>query len=1164
MRLSKLDGLTSAEAARRLAEFGPNDVVEPDILLLQRIARHFWAPVPWMLEAAILLQIAIGERIEATVIGALLFFNVVLSFVQEGRASAALAALKSKLAINAMVKRDGDWRGLPAAALAPGDIVKLEAGSVVPADVRITEGALLLDQSMLTGESTPVEAGAGAFAYAGAMARRGEAIGEVVATGARSYFGKTAQLVSIARTKSAEQAAVLGVVRNLAVFNGVIIVLLIIYAHYLSMPTGRILALTLTAILGSVPVALPATFTLAAAMGAQALTRKGVLLTRLSALHEAATVDVLCVDKTGTLTKNELKIAAVKALHPTFSESDVLRLAALASATAGFDPVDAAIRAAAPTEPTPPTFRVTRFTPFDPASKFAEALVLDDEERERRIIKGAPAAIARVSPFPQRADEEILTLSRAGSRVLAIAFGPPQSETLIGMIALSDPPRPESKPLIARLRAMGVRPVMITGDAAATAASVGLSVGIDSPVGRAAEIHNGSDPVKIAIYAGVFPEDKFRLVKAFQHNGHTVGMCGDGVNDAPALRQAQMGVAVATATDVAKSAASVVLIEPGLQGVVAAIEEGRVAFQRILTYTLNALVKKIQLVPLLGVGLLLTGHAVITPLQMALLLITGDFLTMSVATDRATPSTAPDVWRLRAITGAAGVLGLFGLAFLIGVIIFAQHVLHLDIDRLRTLIFIALVFLGQAMIYVVRDRENLWRSRPSAWLAGSSALNVAIAAALAIFGLVMATLPPPVIGATFIATALFAFVLDGAKSVVFRLFGLVGRPPLEQPAALLRTAPAARGGVATWLAPALAAILLALGVLNWRPRPSPEVETSRYLFARVERGSVVRSLTYSGEIEAPTLQPVVASTSGVVREVSCDVGTKVVRGQICARLDDRAQRLLVAQEDARLAAIDSRIARLKIAHARRQPRLARSKRSSTRLLHRRYRNPVFELRRAEQMRSRLRADAAEAAKELSKTDIRTGDAGVVVERRVAIGQKASVDASTPLFLVDPSAKTRIALDVPRQDLSILTVDLPVSIVIGSKPQTTLHGEIARIRELRSEDERQDFHADVFVTAPKGRALQTNARVTAKIEIRRDDVLRVPVEALGFEPSGARRVKVEGPHLWVLRDDTPTPIPVKRGLDNGAFVEISGADIKEGDRIIVAEHDHAGDALVTKI
>ena len=388
-----LPGLTSAEASQRMLVSGPNAMPDTALHPLRRALRKLRAPVPWMLEAAILLELALGKYVEAAIIAGLLVFNAALGFFQEGRAQATLAALKSRLALNASVRRDGVWKIVPATDLVPEDTVKLSLGAVVAADVRLVEGSVLLDQSMLTGESVPIEAGPGVLTFAGALVRRGEAVAEVTATGVRTKFGRTAELVRTAQVVSSQQKAVLHVVRNLALFNGALIVALVVYGVAMSMPWAQIVPLVLTAVLASIPVALPATFTLAAAVGAQALAKLGVLPTRLSAVDEAAAMDVLCADKTGTLTNNELKVTTV---HPMagFDEAYVMGLAGLASSDGGLDPVDGAIRAAAASRSGASELpKLNKFVPFDPATKMSEATVTDSSGTVLRVVKGAFAAV---------------------------------------------------------------------------------------------------------------------------------------------------------------------------------------------------------------------------------------------------------------------------------------------------------------------------------------------------------------------------------------------------------------------------------------------------------------------------------------------------------------------------------------------------------------------------------------------------------------------------------------------------------------------------------------------------------------------------------------------------------------------------------------------------
>jgi H+-transporting ATPase len=763
-------GLTSDEVRRRLEKFGPNAVPDTAMHPLRALTK-FWAPVPWMLEAAIVLEVVLGKYVEAAIITVLLVFNAVLGFLQEGRAQATLAALKSRLALKASVRRDSLWTTVPAAGLVPGDIVKLSVGAVVAADVRLTEGEILLDQSMLTGESVPIEAGPGLQTYAGALVRRGEAVAEVTATGARTKFGRTAELVRTAHVESSQQKAVLRVVRNLALFNGAVIVMLVGYAHVLKLPLGEIIPLVLTAVLASIPVALPATFTLAAAIGARALARLGVLPTRLSAVDEAASIEVLCADKTGTLTQNELKVTAVHPM-PGFDESHVLGIAALASSDGGQGPVDAAIRAAASKTVASGLPKLSKFVPFDSATKMSEAMAVDPGGATVRAVKGAFAAVKGLTEASPDASTTADQLEAQGFRVLAVAAGPPDALKLVGIIALSDPPRTDSAALIAELRTLGVRTVMVTGDAPATAAIVAHAVGLDGAVSPPGPIPDRVRPEDFAVFAGVLPEGKYNLVKAFQKGGHTVGMCGDGANDAPALRQAQMGIAVSTATDVAKSAAGLVLTTPGLGGIIASVREGRITFQRILTYALNSVTKKTVQVLFLAVGLLMTGHAILTPMLMVIIMLTGDLLGISLTTDNVRPSPMPNAWRIGELTIAGVFVGVSELIFCTAVLAIAKFRLGFGIETLRTLAFIVIVFGNQATTYTNRERQRLGSARPSRWLVGSSILDVLIAATLATCGIAMSPLPTPLVGGILVAAGVFAFLLDLAKVPVFNRLGI--------------------------------------------------------------------------------------------------------------------------------------------------------------------------------------------------------------------------------------------------------------------------------------------------------------------------------------------------------------------------------------------------------
>ncbi|MGD0471887.1 MAG: HAD-IC family P-type ATPase [Candidatus Velthaea sp.] len=764
-------GLTAGEARTRLAHGGANAIVDVAPQPLRRALEKLWAPIPWMLEAAILLALGLHDYPEAAVIALLLVFNAALSVIQETRSQATLDALKSRLALNAPVKRDGRWITLPAADLVAGDVVNLTLGAVVPADVRLLSGAVLIDESMLTGESLPVEAGPGFDAYAGALVRRGAALALVSATGERTKFGRTAELIRTAAVESTQQKTIFGVVRNLVIFNGAVTVMLTAYALLSPMPRTEIIPLVLVAVLASIPVALPSMFTLAAAIGARSLASRGVLPTRLSAVDEAAGIDVFCSDKTGTLTRNELAVISVHAFAP-FDEAHVLALAALASSVSGADPVDAAVRSCALRASPNDEPALVSFVPFDPQRKRSEAIVREASGAVLQVVKGAFSVVADRAKSDAAALALVGKLEASGGRVLAVAAGPHGQLALAGLIALSDPPRDDAAALVAQLAALGVRTVMVTGDAPATARFVASAVGITGAMSATTPLPHDLRAETFAIFAGVLPEDKFFLVKALQKDGHIVGVGGDGANDAPALRQAQMGIAVSTATDVAKSAAGIVLTEPGLGGVVAAVTEGRTTFQRILTYTLRSITHKINQVLFLAAGLILTGHAILTPTLMVLMMVIGDFLAMSSSTDNVRPSSKPSVWHIRNLTLAGTAMGAADLVFCIACLVMGKVAFSLSTPALQTFAVVTLVFSGQAVLYVVRERDHLWSSLPSRWLLASSVADAGIVAILAARGILMHALPLAIIAGLFVAATAFAFLLDTVKLAMFRRFAV--------------------------------------------------------------------------------------------------------------------------------------------------------------------------------------------------------------------------------------------------------------------------------------------------------------------------------------------------------------------------------------------------------
>lgn len=763
-------GLSETEAGRRLDQYGPNEIPRSKSHPLTMVLSKFWGPVPWMLEAIILLQALLGRTLEAVVIALLLCVNAAISFVEEGRASKALDLLRGRLTATARVLRDDAWRTVASARLVPGDIVHLRMGDLSPADVRIIEGEMLLDQSALTGESMAVEAGPGATVFAAAVVKRGEATGEVVATGRKTRFGKTAELVGAAGSQSHLTATIFQIVRILMAVDAVLITILLIYALATGLALREVLPFALILLVASVPVALPATFTLATALGAAELARAGVLLTRLTAIEEAAGMDVLCTDKTGTLTENRLTLSGLYP-SPGCSEADLLRFAALACDSATQDPIDLAILDAARARNllTPGLARF-RFVPFDPATRYALGAYHSDDG-DQWVAKGALEALQGLTRGVPTDAPVPVAAHASGARLIGVAEGASQTDLrIVGLLALQDPPRADSAALISGLKGLGLRVVMVTGDSVETAVSVAEAVGLAGSVAGSDTIEDTQDAdlLEHSIYARVFPEHKIRLVERLQKAGHIVGMTGDGVNDAPALKQADVGIAVAAATDVARSAAGVVLTQPGLSNVLTAIEISRRIYQRMLTYTINKIMKTFEIAVFLSLGVILTHTFVITPLLVVLLLFTNDFVTMSIATDRVGFSRRPDRWNVRMLMLTGGILALCVLVLSFAVFFVARDLLGLPLPQLQTLIFVMLVATGQGNVYLVRERGHLWESRPSRWLIVSSMLDVSCVTVMAVWGVLMAPVDLKIIIPLLVVVALYLLILDQFKVRIMR------------------------------------------------------------------------------------------------------------------------------------------------------------------------------------------------------------------------------------------------------------------------------------------------------------------------------------------------------------------------------------------------------------
>jgi H+-transporting ATPase len=765
-------GLSSSEAQERLAKAGPNEIPEhhdPAWLILLRKA---WGPVPWMLEVSLILELATHHYTQAIIIGALIVFNAVISFVEESKAQDALKLLQKRLVVRVRVLRDGTWQTMDSQLVVPDDVVHLRMGDLVPADITLLDGTLSVDQSALTGESMPQDATAGSHIYAGSIVKRGEASGTVTGTGIHTYFGRTAQLVGSAKTASHLQETILGIVKYLLALDVLLVIGVLLYSWIHAVPLLDTISFSLMLLVASVPVALPAVFTLASAVGAQELVSRGVLVTRLSAIEEAAAMTVLFSDKTGTITENQLRLVDIVPAEGMTQDS-VLRLALLSSDERSQDPIDLAIIGRARDQGmTAGTAVISSFTPFDSATKRTEAIVVQDGVTTH-IVKGSPQIVSTLVADGQSLMQEVEVLAAKGNRVLAVAAGTDDHLSMAGLLALEDPPRSDSAELINDLKDRGIRVVMVTGDTPETARTIAAQIGLGTRACDAATLRESSETsaaLDCDVVAGVLPEDKYRLVLQSQHAGNIVGMTGDGVNDAPALKQAEVGIAVSNATDVARAAASAILTNPGLSGIVTAVTTGRQIYQRMLSYTLNKIIKTLQIALFLAVAFFLTGRFVTSPRLIVLLLFANDFVTMSLASDTATASHLPDRWRVSQLTGSALLLAFGWLIVAFGTLYVGTNVLRYSLQQLQTLIFVMLVLTGQANVYLVRERRHFWQSRPGRALLMSTLGDLLVIGFMASRGILMTPLPLSVLGLMLVAIVAYSVLLDFYKIAVFRWF----------------------------------------------------------------------------------------------------------------------------------------------------------------------------------------------------------------------------------------------------------------------------------------------------------------------------------------------------------------------------------------------------------
>ncbi len=725
-------GLTLAEVNLRRQKHGFNEVAEKQDHPLRKFLGKFWGISAWMLELIMVLSAVLGKYSDLVVVGALLLINATLSFWQEHRAAGVVAVLRKRLQVNARVRRASVWQVIPARELVPGDIVRVRPGDIIPADIKLLSGAVTVDQSALTGESNDVDKASGEALVSGSVVRRGEGNGVVTLIGAKTYFGRTTELVQDARPKLHIDAVVAKVVRWLFVIVGALLGVVTVLALVRGTPLLEMVPLLLVLLMSAVPVALPVMFTVTMALGSKELSKRGVLVTRLSAVEDAATMDVLCVDKTGTITMNQLTLTGVTPLDQA-TEADVLFAGALASQESNQDPIDRAFLTAAKDRrifDNQPKVTPVSFAPFDAKTRRAEAVV-EQNGQQLRVMKGAVRTIAEacglLPPAIQALEAQVSVSAAKGYRTLAVARGPTAGLlALVGLVSLDDPLRPDAGQLVAKLKACGVSVKMLTGDALAVAGEIARGVGLPN-IRRMADLKamgtkagsQTADPFEGADgFAEVFPEDKYIVVQHLQAGGHVTGMTGDGVNDAPALRQAEVGIAVSTATDVAKGAASVVLTEPGLTNIVTLVEQGRTIYQRILTWIINKISRTILKAGFVAIAYVVTGQFVVTAFAMLLLTFMTDFAKISLATDNVRPSKEPETWK---IGGYIAVSAWLGIAMVVEALLFLwagwkPFGLATNADTLSTFSFLLLLYFAVFSVVSARERHRFWATMPSGTL----------------------------------------------------------------------------------------------------------------------------------------------------------------------------------------------------------------------------------------------------------------------------------------------------------------------------------------------------------------------------------------------------------------------------------------------------------------
>jgi H+-transporting ATPase len=785
------DGLTQAEATKRQAQYGPNQIEEKKTNEYLKFLSYFWGPIPWMIEAAVILSGVVRHWLDFFVILALLLSNALVGFWEEHQAGNAIAALKARLAIKAKVKRDGKWENPKASELVPGDVVRLRLGDIVPADARLLNGdPIQVDQSALTGESLPVTAKPGGAVYSGSIIRQGEIDAIVYATGTNTYFGKTAQMVQSAHTVSHFQKAVLKIGDYLIVLAVALVAVILVVALIRGDKVLTTLEFCLVLLVAAIPVAMPTVLSVTMAVGARLLAKKEAIITRLSAIEELAGVDVLCSDKTGTLTQNKLTLGdpfTVDGIAP----DKVILWAALASRAEDKDTIDLAVLGGVKDDKELKSCKVLHFMPFDPVHKRTEATVKGADGKQFFVAKGAPQVILKMATnageVKPAVEKAILDFAGKGFRSLGVAQADEEGKwKFVGMLPLFDPPREQAKATIASAVQMGVKIKMVTGDQIAIARETSKQLGLGTNILDASalgDLKKDATPEQAKAiegadgFAQVFPEHKFHIIEVLQKHGHIVGMTGDGVNDAPALKKADCGIAVSGATDAARAAASIVLLASGLSVIIDAIKESRRIFQRMNSYAIYRIAETLRVLFFMTLAILVFNFYPVTAVMIVMIALLNDGAILSIAYDNVHYRNKPEAWNMRLVLSISTVLGVIGVVAAFGLFYLAERVFHMDRLTAQTLMYLKLSVAGHLTIFLTRTRGPFWSIRPAKILWMAVLGTQTIATLIAVYGLFMTPLGWKWAGFVWAYAIAWALINDRIKLLAYKIFDPVKAAP---------------------------------------------------------------------------------------------------------------------------------------------------------------------------------------------------------------------------------------------------------------------------------------------------------------------------------------------------------------------------------------------------